>query len=373
MSHIEKRTLKDGSVRYDVIFTDPFGRRKRKVAGRRKADATSLEKRIHSDIISGKYGKEIVSFKEHYDSWWKAKKRSLKPSTVKSYEHSFRNHILPSFEKMMLSEITPSTVQDWANSLSDKKGLSPATVNRLYRYLRSCLSSAVAKDLLNKNPCRPRAIDLPRLPEQKLEFLNPDEIIELLDILHEPDRTFIATLSYSGLRLGEGLALRWKNIDFEHGRISVERAYTEEGGMASPKTKASKRSVPLLQILSEILMDFYKMQGKPNPDDFLFSVNDKTPLDSSNLRKRYERALKAANLKKVDIHSLRHTYASVMLDAGVSIKALSGYLGHASVTMTLNTYAHLIREDQHALIRANTLFSGKKAGVVQLPRSTESS
>ena len=372
MSHIEKRTLRDGSVRYDVVFVDPYGRRKRKTAGSRKADATALDRRIQFEIASGKYGKETVSFKKHYNSWWKAKKRSLKPSTVKSYEHSFRNHILPSFQKKMLSEITPSMVQDWVNGLSDK-GLSPATVHRLYRYLRSCMGSAVANDLLDRNPCKPRAISLPRLPDQELEFLSPDEILELLDTLREPERTFIATLAYSGLRLGEGLALRWRDIDFQHGRISVERAYTPEGGIASPKTKTSKRSVPLLQILSEILKDYYERQVRTNPDDLIFSVNGKTPLDYSYLRRRYERALKAANLKKVDIHSLRHFFASVMLDAGASIKALSSYLGHSTVTMTLNTYAHLIVEDKQALMRANILFSGKQAGVVQLTSRTESS
>ena len=189
----------------------------------------------------------------------------------------------------------------------------------------------------------------------------------------EPERDLVALLAWSGLRLGEGLALAWRHIDFESNAVIVERAWSYWGGFQEPKTSGSRRAVPMLPILRVHLQELYRSHGEPLPDTLLFSHDGEKPLDPSNVRRDFEAALKRAGLKHVTLHSLRHTYASASLSSGCSIKALQRSLGHASATMTLNTYSHLIQEDHgRSLMRTSALFEGGEGEVILLADSRTS-
>jgi len=121
----------------------------------------------------------------------------------------------------------------------------------------------------------------------------------------------------------------------------------------------------MLPNLKQILDSHRSGNGNSAPEDLLFATRSNKPIDHSNVRKEFEKALTAAKLKKVTVHSLRHSYASTMLASGASIKALQRSLGHASATLTLNTYSHLIEESMGAsIIRADSLFKGTKKGEV---------
>jgi len=233
-------------------------------------------------------------------------------------------------------------------------------VSRCYRYLRACLKQAEAWEDIDKCPCR--SIDLPRGNRDEISFLEPGEIMLLLDAADEPERTLFATLALSGLRLGEGLGLAWRHVNFQDNAIIVERAWSPTGGLQEPKTESSRRAVPLMPALADILREHHQRQGSPGPDALLFSFSGSRPLDHGNVRREFYRANEAAGLKRVTIHSLRHSYASLMLACGASIKALQCALGHASATMTLNTYSHLIQEDlAGSLMRANAVVTGEGA------------
>jgi integrase len=199
---------------------------------------------------------------------------------------------------------------------------------------------------------------LPRVPRDELDYLKPSEINALLNASPEPERYLFAVLAYSGLRLGEALALRWRDIDFGLGTIRVQRAYSVHGGIQDPKTASSRRAVPLLPVLVDLLEP-----KRSKPDELLFSKakdgKKKRPIDPDNARKVFNDAVKAAGLKHVTMHSLRHSYATVMIASGASIKALQRALGHASVHMTLNTYSHLLEESmEEPVLKADSLFRG---------------
>lgn len=229
-------------------------------------------------------------------------------------------------------------------------------MGRCFRYFRACVKQAEAWDQIDRAPTV--KINLPRSYAGEMDFLEPGDIRRLLDAAREPERILFSVLAMSGLRLGEALALRSRDVDYKKRRIRVTRSWSPQGGFQEPKTPTSRRSVPLIDTLADILRDYLDGRGHPKLDDLLFTFDGEKPLDPSNVRKRFLEALNAAGLKHVTMHSLRHSYASIVLGQGASIKALQHALGHASATMTLNVYAHLIPEDMDASSdRINEVFA----------------
>jgi len=220
------------------------------------------------------------------------------------------------------------------------------------------------KDVIDRSPCR--GINVPR-PSQETEFdiLRIDEVRQVPDVAEEPERILIAVFAYAGLRLGEGLGLKWKDIDFSQRCIRVERTWTKYGTWSTPKSKTSRRAVFMADSLAALLSDFYEAPGRPGPDAVLFGTDVSRPLDSSNVRRSFNSALQSAGIRHVRIHDLRHTYATSLLTSGASIKWLQAQLGHASPSMTLNIYSHYIPESGAlALAAFDALIDGS---VAQLP------
>ena len=323
-------------------------------------------RRIQEQVAQGAFEQERADprFSEYYASWFEAKSKALKPSSLADYHNAFNRYILPRFGKTRLSQITPLTVQAWINDLA-ASGLSAASVRKAYRYFASCLNQARKQGILDGDPFR--GLILPRVPVRELDFLDPEEIRRLLDVCEPRERALFAVLAYAGLRLGEALALRVRDVDLAAGALRVERSLSTQGVIGEPKTSSGKRAVPMPGILREELSSYIPPGAKP--DDLLFPSRAGTPLNHANVMKRFLRALEAAGLKRVTIHSLRHSYASQALAAGASIKALQRALGHSSATLTLNTYAHMVEEDMSgALIRLDQALRGQEAPVLDLEK-----
>lgn len=354
----DTKILKDGSKRYYVRSKVRDVRRSHGSC-RTLQDAKTLKGQILTSIADGSYWetpKKEMSLNEFYQKWIKSKSKTVEAGTLTDYELAFRLHILPVLGEEKLSDITPENLQDWVDSLSNTK-LSPSSINKAYRYLRNCLNNAVAKEKLVRSPCR--GVIVPQ-PSKQIEFdiLSVKEVKQLLDIADEPERTLVAVLAYSGLRLGEGLGLKWKDIDFDKRCIRVERSYGTRG-WGPTKTSASRRAVPLSQTLAAILSVYCDGRTMTEPDNVVFSHDGTTPLDQSNMRRDFNKALKKAGIRHVSLHSLRHFYSSNMIASGCSIKFLQNSLGHRSATMTLNTYAHLIPEaGAESVSRFDALLSG---------------
>ena len=353
--HIRKRVLPSGKVRYSAKVTLD-GRERQVGSFALKKDAEACLQRVQQEIAAGTYGRENPTLEDFYNRWIKGKGASLKASTKASYEQTFRSHILPYLGKKHINEITPRDVQTWIGQLSETK-LAPASVGKCYRCLHACLKQAENWEDIDHCPCR--SIDLPRVNHQELSFLTPDEIRLLLATSEEPERMLFATLAYSGLRLGEALGLAWRHVSFTDNAILLERSWSRYGGYQEPKTQTSRRAVPMMPSLASLLFEYHQAQGCPAPDALVFSFSGTLPLDPGNTRREFAKALDRAGLKHVKLHSFRHSFASFLLASGASVKALQRSLGHASASMTLNTYSHLIQEDLgNALLRADELVTG---------------
>jgi integrase len=211
--------------------------------------------------------------------------------------------------------------------------------------------------LIDRSPCRGVIVPGPS-QQAELDILSLDEVSRVLDAAQEPEGTLFAVLAYTGLRLGEGLGLKWKDIDFKNLCIRVERAYGQYG-WSTPKTKKSRRAVPMSPTLVKMLAEYRRGCRDATPDGVVFSHDRTTPLDQSNVRRDFNKALKEAGIRHVSLNSLRHFYASNMIASGCSIKFLQNSLGHSSATMTLNTYSHFIPESgAESVTRFDALISG---------------
>jgi len=196
------------------------------------------------------------------------------------------------------------------------------------------LSSRVPTSCLSRAGCgQPDAgLDLPPCAASGTGSRTPGEAAQLLAALPLGDRTVWATVMYGGLRHGEIMALRWHDVDLAGGRIRVERSWDPKEGVIAPKSAASTRTVPIAVVLRDFLVEHKQITGREA--GLVFGRSAETPLDARALARRAATAWKGR--EPISLHECRHTFASLVIAAGLNAKALSSYMGHSSITITLN-------------------------------------
>jgi integrase len=288
-----------------------------------------------------------TTIREAADTWLEGAKTGAvrnrsgdpyKPSVIRGYEASLRLRLLPEFGAKRLSALTRNDVQDFADRLI-AEGLDASTVRNALMPLRAIYRRAVARGDIAINPTR--ELELPAVRGRRERIATPDEARKLLAALPERDRALWATAMYAGLRRGELQALDWQDIDPAHGLIHVRRSWDRKAGPIAVKTSAGKRTVPIPSSLRALLLEHHLRTGRPQTGP-VFTNGAGRPFDPSTIVDRARRAWTAADLQPIGLHECRHTYASLMIAAGVNAKALSSYLGHATVAITLDRYGHLL-------------------------------
>lgn len=261
---------------------------------------------------------------------------AFKPSTRAEYEGCIRNHLLPRFGALDLGEVTTCVVQAYVASALGSSTLSPSSVRNHLTVLRTMLSVAQTWGLIEDNPVN--GVVGPRASRADITFLSPSEMRLLIDATPARWRPLIASACLLGLRKGELLALRWADVDFERATVRVSSTLYR-GCLQPAKTSSSVRSVPLtgfvaIQLLS--LKDSTRSDG-----DSVF-VQDGRPLDSRVPNRVLSRALRAAGLKTIRFHDLRHSFVAAHIAAGTPVKVIQALAGHATVRTTMDVYGHLM-------------------------------
>jgi integrase len=259
-----------------------------------------------------------------------------KPSAVRSYTIALRKHVLPRLGNVRLSELTRNDLQDLADDLLSK-GNSPSMVRNTIMPLRAIYARAIHRGEVTINPTT--GLQLP-MPEGKRDRIaTPDEAERLLAVLPVTERVVWATAFYAGLRRGELTALRWSDVDLATSEIRVERGWDDVEGPISAKSKKGKRTVPIPAALSDYLREH---RAATWTQGFVFGEAPEQPLRASTLRSRGKRLWIRKGLAPITLHECRHTYASLMIAAGVNFKALSEFMGHSDIAITLDRYGHLL-------------------------------
>ncbi|WP_287153172.1 site-specific integrase [Candidatus Solincola tengchongensis] len=341
MSYIRRREYPSGKVSYAVAFKDQHGRWREVVAGSRRKDAEVLLRRISQEVAAGTWGRkeENPTLSEFSRSFLEAKKDELKPSTLKDYSEVVHNHILPILGRLRLKEITPLEVQEFLLRLQEK-GVSSATTGKVYRVLKVILRRAVALELLDRDPTV--GISPPRVERKEMRFLTPEEVNRLLEATEGTDiGDLIAVAVMTGLRQGELLGLRWRDVDLPGRRINVVRSWHAVSGHTDLKTASSRRTVPIPQGLLPILEARHRRMGFPPPSSPVFPEEGKSKDRRNLIAREFEPALERAGLPRIRFHDLRHTFASLAIEGGVDLKSLQAVMGHANITTTAHVYGHV--------------------------------
>jgi integrase len=293
--------------------------------------------------------------------WWPS--RGVEASTLQADEGRLRNHLEPRWGQVKLGAIRRQDVRAWAADLG-RKGLAPATVLQCVSLLSGSLAAAVDAELLDSNVVAGLAKKLPSPPPGQERFLTREEYVAIRDQLPtRRDQLIADTLVSTGLRWGELAGLhRWR-LDVQRGRVSVIEAWSERAGQikAYPKGRRA-REVPvpgyLLDDLAEVLADAGERScglthaGGVCRSGLLLTTASGTVLRNSNWAGSvWGPSVKAAGVGQVRIHDLRHTYASWLLQDGVSLAEVGQLLGHMS-PVTRQRYAWLAKEPSAAVLRA---------------------
>lgn len=366
MEHPEKakvpemfRTKEYGhGSRWAVRWRDDAGRqRKRNVASSQEADA--LVASLEDDIRSGRYidpRDTERKFGEVAALWAETLTGTVKGSTELRYLRELRVWVLPRWESVPIGSISQGRVQAWTAMLSagtaprsgkngEAKPLAPKSVRSIVAIVfRAVLDYAISEGWLLQNPAKGV-----KLPKQQVQvervYLTPEEIRQLCSVMKRDDATTVMLLAYTGIRLGEALALRVGDVDYTQHRLSITKTLTQdrEGKLTETLPKGNRtRTVPLPSRLEERLHELTDGHGA---GDYVIRGPRGGRQQQQNWRNRiWTPALRAAGMDGIPgltPHSLRHTYASLAIARGADVKALQMVLGHASAVETLDTYADL--------------------------------
>ncbi len=274
----------------------------------------------------------------------------LRPRTLALYRQIVRTHILPALGGILLKKLRPEHVQ---KLLADKlKFLKARTVLQIRAVLRSALNQAVKWQLVHWNVAA--LTDPPRATRHDIHVLDKDAAQRFLAVCadHRLGPLFTVSLAL-GLRLGEALGLQWEDVDLDRQFLSIRHALQRVDGrvqLVEPKSERSRRQMPLPGVAVKALTRHRATQNRERllagsrwaGTDFVFASTIGTPLDDSNVRKEFHRILEKAELPRMRIHDLRHSFATLLLALGEHPKVVQEMLGHSQVSLTLDTYSHLI-------------------------------
>ena len=260
-----------------------------------------------------------------------------KPSAIRGYKASLYRRILPVFGEEPLEDIRRADLQELVERLA-ADGLAENTIESAFIPLRAIFRREVHRDQIKVNPCS--GLELPKAPGRRDRIASPEEAGRLLAALPAGDRPIWATAMYAGLRRGELRALRYQRLDVKGGLIYVERGWDDREGEIETKGRNCRR-VPIPSVLREYLLEHVMRTGRRG-EDLVFGSADGRPFSPRHLTERADEAWTAAELKRITLHECRHTFASLMIAAGVNAKALSEYMGHANISITFDRYGHLM-------------------------------
>lgn len=358
--------------------TDGKYKRHRETVDGTKADAQRRLREILSQVDSGIYVKPSKLTVGQYLERWAETYAALNtsPRTAISYKAELRRHIVPGLGAIGLGALRPHDierfyVQELENGRKDGKegGLSPRTVVYHHRILSEALEHAVRHGEIARNPAK--LVSPPRPKRAEIKTLNTGDIARFLEAASVSEYfPLLLTALYTGARVGELLALAWRNVNLNAATMNIEHTLYRTGNtweVKEPKSARSRRQIDLPHSVVAALRDHRtKQQGMweqlgrtLTENDFVFGQVNGKPRDERSVLRGLQRVLNNAGLPHIRMHDLRHTHASLLLKAGVHPKVVSERLGHGSVSLTLDVYSHVMPGVQREAVgKLETLLTG---------------
>ena len=357
--HIRERSPGRWAIVIDVH--DPqTGKRKRRWHSFKggKREAQTERARLIASVGQGSYVEHskvtVADFVAARINQWEAD-ATISARTAQRYRQLASNQIAPHLGTKPLQKLTRLDVEAWHTTLRNG-GLAPRTIGHAHRVLGKALRDAEVDSLVTKNVCKLRGA--PKVPDAEMVIVRdvPAFISEVQGSQRLCPPATIAL--FTGMRLGEILALRWNRVDLDAKVIQVREALEQTRAhgtrFKAPKSRAGRRDITLPDVLIETLREHRKaalelrMQlgaGRLPDDALLFATIEGAPLSSNAMSAAWADFATSIGMPEVTFHALRHTHASQLIDAGVDIVTISKRLGHSKPDITLRIYAHLFRND----------------------------
>ena len=305
----------------------------------------------------------VTTYQELTKLWLENYCHTVKHSTLIGAKNNIKKYLLPAFGDYKLDKLTPPIIQHQVNQWAidyNQLGKGYQQYNQLHALNKRILSYAVSLQVIASNP----AIDIivpRRKPKegQKLKYLDNDNLKKFLDYLDQLPNTYknfsdtvlYKTLLATGLRIRECLALKWSDIDLQNGSISVTKTLNTLKEITSPKSKSSIREIAM-DTKTVLMLRLYKARqsqiGREIGMTFekAFSDTFDNYREAGALRFRLEKHLKLAGCPRLSFHAFRHTHASLLLNAGLPYKEIQTRLGHSKISMTMDIYSHLSKDNK---------------------------
>ena len=270
----------------------------------------------------------------------------LREHTMRTKKYIIDLKVLPFFGKMKMNEIKAADIRKWQNKLI-QQGYAPTYLRTINNQVSALFNYAVKYYDLPNNPCR-KAGSIGKGKADEMQFWTKEEFDKFVDTVMNKQQSYMAfmTLFWTGMRLGELLALNVGDVDFEKRTISITKSYQRMSGrdvITEPKTPRSKRSITIPQFLVIDLQDYVNSMYGVEKEDRLF------PITKYYLEHEMQRGIKQSGVKRIRIHDIRHSHASMLVEFGFSPLEIANRLGHEKIETTLNTYSHLYPNKQEQL------------------------
>lgn len=301
------------------------------------------------DYISQATGSLGMTFQDFIELYMKDMGQRLKPSTIDNKRFLINLKITPFFGKMPLNEIKPTDVRRWQNQLTSYRDENGQSYSQTYlktinNQLTAIFNYAVKYYSLKENPCH-KAGGMGKKNAEEMRFWTKDEFVTFLEaVMDNPaSHAIFMTLYYTGMREGELLALTPADVDLDKATIRINKSYQRLNGedvVTTPKTPKSNRVITIPEGLCNCLRTYMEQCYGLHPDDRLF------PYTKSFLYHEMENGCKASGVKRIRVHDIRHSHASLLVEMGFSPLLIAERLGHERVQTTMETYSHLYPNKQ---------------------------
>ena len=312
---------------------------------------------------------------QYLQQWLDSLDGRVQPNTIRTYTYAVQRYIAPYVGQIGLLRLTPPAVVEWMSQLH-RKGLSPATVHQAHRVLREALGQAVQWGVLSRNPMT--VVQAPRLAGREMKVWDEEQVRLFIAEAQRSSRhsSLYLTALLTGMRQGELLGLRWQDIDWTFGRLSVRQALTrirKQMLFKEPKSRRSRRTIALPSVLVEELKtvrdrqkEYRRVLGSAYTEhDLVFCQPSGKPLHAHNVSQRdFRQVIKRAKVPHIRFHDLRHCSATLLLREGVHPKVVQERLGHSGISVTMDTYSHVLpgMQEQAASRLADRLM-GRDTGI----------
>lgn len=383
---IKKYTTKNGETRYmlkSYLGVDPLTGKQKRTTRRgfkSKKEAKQAEALLCSQIKEQEFTKiyEDYTFNEIADMWMDSYKSTVKPTTLATAKCMLET-VTKYFNGMKIKNITVLICQNNVQKIQDKyksSSLLFSVIKRIFKY-------AYHLEIISENPMEkviiPRKKYIDENQEDSIEnFYTKNELLEFLEKCKKSSRspfnvTFFHILGYTGLRKGEALGLKWKDIDFQNKTLKVSRTAVKVDGKQfchSPKTKKSRRTISIDDHTISLLKTWKIYQMKKfmahgvkfeGTEQYIFTNRDCKWYSYSHISDLNNILAERFNMRKITIHGFRHTHCSLLFESGATIKEVQERLGHSNIKTTMEIYTHVTKERHEQVAnRFNEYMSERK-------------